>query len=66
MHAMCMFDKFHLTFNFESKLPRDVFKSKNKCQLIYTFNLNCHLNLELHTILEKTNSLNNDNCTLDL
>ena len=35
--AVCMFDKFHLTFNFKSKVSRDVFKNKNECQSISTF-----------------------------
>ena len=26
---VCMFDKFHLTFNFKSKVSRDVFKNGN-------------------------------------
>ena len=33
---MCMFDKFHLTFNFESKVSRDVFKNENECQATST------------------------------
>ena len=33
---MCMFDKFHLTFNFKSKVSRDVFNNKNECQLTST------------------------------
>ena len=32
-----MFDKFHLTFNFKSKVSRVDFKNKNECQLTYTF-----------------------------
>jgi hypothetical protein len=44
--AMCMFDKSHLTFNFKSKVSRDVFKNKNECQLTSTFPLlKCHLNV---------------------
>ena len=31
-----MFDKFHLTFNFKSKVSRDVFKNNNECQLTST------------------------------
>ena len=31
--ALCVFDKFHLTFNFKSEVLRDVFKNKNECQL---------------------------------
>ena len=29
--AVCMFDNFHLTFNFKSKVSLDVFKNKNEC-----------------------------------
>ena len=34
---VCMFDKFHLSFNFKSKVSRDVFKNKNECQLTSIF-----------------------------
>ena len=34
---LCMVDKFHLTFNFQSKVSRDVFKNKNGCQLTSTY-----------------------------
>jgi hypothetical protein len=40
---VCMFDKFYLTFNFESKVPRDVFKMNVNCHL--HFLLKCHLNV---------------------
>ena len=30
--SVCMFDKFHLMFNFKSKVSRDVFKNKNERQ----------------------------------
>ena len=39
-----MLDKFHLTFNFKSKVSRDVFKNKNECQLTSTFSSKYHLN----------------------
>jgi hypothetical protein len=39
-HSICMFDKFHLTFNFESKVLCDVFNNKNESQLTYTLCLN--------------------------
>ena len=32
-----MFDKFHITFNFKSKVSCDVFKNKTKCQSTCTF-----------------------------
>ena len=45
--SVCMFDKFHLTVNFKSKVSRDVFKNKNECQLTSTFPskriLQCHM-----------------------
>ena len=34
---VCMFDKFRLMFNFNSKVSRDVLKNKNECQLTSTF-----------------------------
>jgi hypothetical protein len=45
---MCMFDKFHLTSNFKSKLSHDVFNlKKNECQSTSTFSskisLQCHM-----------------------
>ena len=47
MEPVCMFDKFHLTFNFKSKVSRDVFKNKNECQSTSTFSfkisLQCHM-----------------------
>ena len=46
-HPICMFDKFHLTSNFKSKVPSDVFKNKNECQSTSTFSFNmslqCHM-----------------------
>jgi hypothetical protein len=47
LQPVCMFDKFHLTFNFISKVSRDVFKNKNECQSTSTFSskisLQCHM-----------------------
>jgi hypothetical protein len=43
--TLCMFDEFHLTFNFKSKVSHDVFKNKNGCQLTSTFLLKGHLNV---------------------
>ena len=33
LHAVCIFNIFHLMFNFKSKVSRDVLKNKNKCQI---------------------------------
>ena len=45
--AVCMFDKFHVTFNFKSKVSHDVFKNKNECQLTSIFSSKmspqCHM-----------------------
>jgi hypothetical protein len=35
--AMCIFETFHLTFNFKSKVSRGIFKNENECQLTSTF-----------------------------
>ena len=35
--AVSMFDKFHLTFNYKSKVSHDVFRNKNECQLTSIF-----------------------------
>ena len=35
--AVYMFENFHPTFNFKSKVSGDVYKNKNDCQLISTF-----------------------------
>ena len=54
---VCMFDKFHLTFDIKSKVSRDIFKNKNECQLTSTFsskmspqchmpNNTCHFNFQ--------------------
>ena len=37
LKPVCMFDKFHLTFNFKSKVSRDVFKNEIECQSSSTF-----------------------------
>ena len=42
---MCVFDKFHLSSNFKSRVSRDVFKNKNEYQLTSTFSFKCHLNV---------------------
>ena len=47
LEAMCMFDKFRLTYNFKSKVSRDVFKHENECRLTSTFSSTtsrqCHM-----------------------
>ena len=51
--SMCMFDKFHLTIKFKSKMSRGIFKKKNECQLTSTVSSRmspqCH-NLVVHVI----------------
>ena len=43
---VCMFDKFHLTFNSKSKVSRDVFKNGNWIVNWHLhFSLECHLNV---------------------
>ena len=34
---VCMFDKFHLPFNFKSKVSRDISKNKIECRLTSAF-----------------------------
>ena len=58
-NAMSMFGKFHLTFNFKSKVSRDVFKNKNECQLTSTFHFKMSPQFWLTQYFEKTNLLNN-------
>ena len=45
--VVCMFDKFHLKFNFKSKVSRDIFINKNEYQLTSTFSSKmspqCHM-----------------------
>ena len=46
LQPVCMFDRFHLTFNFRSKVSRDVFNNKKECRLTSTnFSQKCHLNV---------------------
>ena len=35
--SVCIFEKFHLTFNLKSKVSRDVFMNKSEFQLTSTF-----------------------------
>jgi hypothetical protein len=45
--VVCMFDKFRLTFDFESRVPRGVFRNENECQSMSAFSfemsLQCHM-----------------------
>ena len=59
MQVVSMFDKFHLTFNFKSKVSRDVFKNKNECQLTSTFYSKMSPQFWLTQYFRKTNILNN-------
>ena len=54
-----MFDKFHLTLNFKSKVSRDVSKNKNECQLASTFYSKVSPQFRLTQYFRKTNILNN-------
>ena len=46
-HARCMFDKFHFTFNFKSRVSHGVFhKQKMIVKWHLHFNLNCHINIK--------------------
>ena len=55
---MSMFDKFHLTFNFEFKVSRDVLK-KEECQLTSTFYSKMSPQFWPTRYFGKTNILNN-------
>ena len=51
LHSMCMLDIFHLTFNFKSKVSRDVFFLKiNKSIDICISFLKCHLSVTCRVI----------------
>jgi len=56
------FDKFHLTFNFESRVSLDIFKNKNECQLTSKLSSNkspqCHIHSSMcHFNFQSANSL---------
>ena len=53
-----MFDKFHLTLNFKSKVSRDVLKNENECQLTSTFYSKMSPQFRLTQYSRKTNILN--------
>ena len=54
-----MFDKFHLTFNFRSKVSRDILKNKNECQLTSTIYSKISPQFWLTQYFRKINILNN-------
>ena len=59
LHPVSMFDKFHLTFNFKSKVSRDVLINKNECQLTSTFYSKMSSQFWLTQYFRKTHYLNN-------
>ena len=59
LQSLSMFDKFHLTFNFKSKVSHDVFKNKNECQLTSTVYSKMSPQFWLTQYFRKTNILNN-------
>ena len=63
--TVCMFDNFHLTFNFKSKVSRDVFKNKNACQLTYTFYSKMSPQFWVTQYFRKTNIFNDQNTILN-
>ena len=56
----CMFDKFHSTLNFKSK----VFENKIECQLTYTFYSQMLPQIWVTQYIRKFNVLNNQNTIL--
>ena len=50
---VCMFDRFHLTFNFKSKVSCHIFKKKKSVNWHIHLFLKYHFNFALHNILEK-------------
>ena len=72
---VCVFDKFHLTFNFRFKVSRDVFKNNNECQLTSKFSSKispqchmpsntCHFNFKIcqpmcDNLLQKSHYMSN-------
>ena len=54
-----MFDKFHMTFNFKSKVSYDVFLNKNECRLTSTVYSKMSPQCWLTQYFSKTNILNN-------
>ena len=62
--AVCMFNKFHLTFKFKSKVPCDVFKNKNECQLTHNFFFKLSSQFWVIRYYRKFYILNNQNTIL--
>ena len=59
LHPVSMFDTFHLTLNFNSKVSCNFFLNKNECQLTSTFYSKMSPQLWLTQYSRKTNILNN-------
>ena len=57
--SVSMFDRFHLTFHFKSKVSRDIFENKNECQLTSTLSSKMPPQFWLTQYFRKTNILNN-------
>ena len=55
-HLVYMFDKFQLTFNFKSKVSRDVFKNKMNVNWHLHFLLKYHLNVTCLIVCVISNS----------
>ena len=62
---MCVFDRFHLRFNFKSKVSRHHFKNKNECQLTSTFYSKILPQFWFTHYLRKTNILYDQNTILN-
>ena len=60
-----MFDRFHLRFNFKSKVSRHHFKNKNECQLTSTFYSKILPQFWFTHYLRKTNILYDQNTILN-
>ena len=61
---MCMFDKLHLTFNFKSRVSREVFQNNNEWQLTCPFWTKMPPQFWVTRYFRKTNILNNENTIL--
>ena len=61
---MCMFDKLQLTFNFKSRVSREVFQNNNEWQLTCPFWTKMPPQFWVTRYFRKTNILNNENTIL--
>ena len=61
---MCIFDNFHFTFNFKSKVSDDFFKNKNECQLTYTIYPKMSPQIWVTQYFRRFHILNNKNTIL--